>query len=144
MKTVIIMSGVSGSGKSTYVKHNFKGSTVCSADDFFMRNGKYSFDPNKLDEAHGFCLRKYARALALDEQRIVVDNTNLTAEEIAPYYAMARAYGYEVELVTLWVHAKTAERNVHGVPAKSLERMVSKLQDRKLPPFWKVKITEVE
>jgi NEDD4-binding protein 2 len=143
MKNVYIMSGVSGSGKSTYIKHNFKGVSVCSADDFFMRNGKYSFQADKLDEAHGFCLRKYAGALMRDEQRVVVDNTNLSAEEIAPYYAMARAYGYEVELITLYVDAKTAERNLHGVPKKSLERMVSKLQDRKLPVFWKIVETAV-
>ncbi len=70
---------------------------------------------------------------------VVVDNTNTTTEEIAPYYAVARAYGYDVELVTLLVDVETAAaRNAHGVPMRNIEAMHRRLDQRELPRFWKL------
>ena len=34
-KKIVIMRGIPGSGKSTYVRENFDGAWICSADDFF-------------------------------------------------------------------------------------------------------------
>ena len=91
-KQVIIMQGISGSGKSTKAheiaeKHSAIGCRVVSADDLFTINGTYNFDPTLLGEAHKQCMRSFLAALQNPEVGLViVDNTNTTLVEMAPYY----------------------------------------------------------
>lgn len=147
---VIILSGCSGSGKSTFADQLRKDigvslTTLCSADNYFMVNGEYRFDASKLTEAHGACLRSFVMAIGGDSsilrhETIIVDNTNTTVEEIAPYYALAQAYGYEVELHTFHVKPEVAAaRNTHGVPLVACEAMTRRIILRELPRFWKLK-----
>ncbi len=139
---VIIMSGIPGSGKSTYSKK--LGGVVCSADHWFEREGEYKFDPTKLGMAHGACLAKFTRALMAGEDVIVVDNTNTSSLELAPYVALAQAFGASCELVTIQCDPDVAfARNVHGVPLETIRRMAAALSARTLPPFWAVKVTNV-
>lgn len=79
---VIILCGVSGSGKSTIAKEIGSGYVV-SADDFFMASGEYKFDPTMLPAAHGQCLRDFVGCLQYGCDTIVVDNTNTTMMEVA-------------------------------------------------------------
>lgn len=135
---VVIMSGVPGSGKSTYARKLVQSAgmdkevpiplgVIVSADDYFLKDGKYIFDRNKLSDAHSWCLRRFVDAIAEGKPLgdigpkdwfkgvVVVDNTNTTGEEIAPYYQLARAFGCEVELVTVYRDIMAcAEKNVHG------------------------------
>lgn len=139
---VIIMRGVSGAGKSTWIRNNYPLATlrsVVSADHYFTdAHGIYRFDPNKLGEAHGACLRLYLEHIRKIDPLIVVDNTNTTVAEIAPYYALAEAYGYEVEIVTLTVEPALAyERNVHKVPLTTIDRQHYNLVNERLPPRWR-------
>lgn len=91
---VIMMSGVPGSGKSTLVARRWPGAVVFSADAYFMVDGEYRFDPSRIGEAHCGCLRSFTETLQVaDVEVLVVDNTNLSVSEIAPYAALAQAYG---------------------------------------------------
>jgi len=161
-KKIVIMSGVPGSGKSTYIKSLEGRLVVCSADHYFMdEKGNYNFDFTKLRLAHGECLRKfmaYRVNRCLTSPRppfgacwcwdyLVVDNTNTTALEIAPYYAVASAYEEEVdiELVTVLCDpVKAHTRNTHGVPLQGVLAMDQRIRSRELPPFWNIKQTVVE
>jgi predicted kinase len=137
---VIILRGVSGAGKDTWIKKTLKDPIVCSADDFFMRSGEYRFDPSKLGEAHGYCLHKFIIACQDPRSRarpIVINNTNTSLVEIAPYYAVAKAFGLDVEIVTFLIDADlAAHRNVHGVPLHAIEAMAKRIEDTQFPPFW--------
>ena len=144
-KQVKILSGVSGSGKSTYA-HSLvtnDGGSIVSADYFFMQNGKYNFNVNSLSAAHGACFRGFIDAMRDNLDLIVVDNT--TTEEIAPYVLGAQAFGYECEIITVSIRdeidgiQKCAERNSHGVPFKSIAAQQSRLAARKLLPWWNAK-----
>ena len=166
MRKCIIMSGPSGSGKSTWINKQpwapnafvkppwTSPAFVCSADYFFGMGADYKFDATKLSEAHGWCLRGFIDACQgfagdcfagdRDNDIIVVDNTNTTIEEIAPYYSIAKAYGYEVELITIDVPPHIAAgRNLHGVPLPSVRAMFDRINARKIPRFWDIKCTTV-
>jgi predicted kinase len=148
---VLILSGIPGSGKSTYVKSALVGqkAVICSADTYFTRNsddGTYKFDPSKLGLAHGECLKNYAECIRDGSKLdlIVVDNTNTSELEIAPYVALAAAYGVEVDLVTLLCDPSVAHaRNVHGVPLAGCQAMDRRIRDRQLPPFWNITQTTI-
>jgi predicted kinase len=149
-----ILSGVSGAGKSTWIQNQSwaKNADIHSADDFFVQeDGSYRFDPRLYPEAFNACLLNFLRGvrngwhakekgMPLDDMPVqVVDNTNTTAEEVAPYYACAKAHGYEVTLINLLVESKlAAERNQHDVPLETIQDMQHKLRNRKLPKFWKL------
>ena len=143
---VVILSGVPGAGKSTWIKENQAGiSQVFSADDYFMVDGEYKYNFQNIQEAHSDCIRRFINALQNAEignveAVMVVDNTNTTSEEIAPYYAIAKAYNAEVALVTFMGgdSAEMASRNVHGVPEATIEKMQFRLKNRVLPGHWQM------
>jgi predicted kinase len=130
MKTVTILRGISGAGKSTYTRENFPNATVCSADNFFMQNGVYNWDASKLGRAHDWCLNTFNEALRRNDSSIVVDNTNTKLREFKRYRDEALMYGYEVNVVRLVVDpAIAAARNLHGVPADKVQAMQDRFQD---------------
>jgi predicted kinase len=142
---VIILRGPSGAGKSTYARKNHPTATVVSADDFFMVRGNYEFDPKRLGEAHGSCLIRFVEAVT-DESKaqIVVDNTNTTVAEVAPYAALALAYGHTLKIVTFvgdWRIA--ARRNVHGVSEATVESQANRTGEAMFPPWWPHETVEI-
>lgn len=145
---VVILRGVPGAGKSTFIKNQNDADRkwICSADHFFeTADGKYAFDAAKLGSAHQFCLRKFIDTVKYPAHQTVVyvDNTNLTVAEIAPYYQIAEAYGHDVEIVTFDIDAAVAAgRNVHSVPTRSIERMHQRLKqaEREFPGRWNHRI----
>lgn len=148
---VVILRGIPGSGKSTLAKKLVADALkadscfakICSADNFFVdADGVYRFDARKLGEAHGACLRKFTNHLewcCLDDKKdlIVVDNTNTTAMEMAPYAALALAFGAELEVITVNCDPSiAAARNTHGVPADKVRAMFDRLNGATLPKQW--------
>lgn len=131
---VIIMRGIPGSGKSTHAKTHYPTATICSADNYFMDNGVYRFNPTKLGEAHAMCMKQYLDALNARAEWVVVDNTNIRVSEITPYTLVARAMGYDVEIVRYDCPAEIgAARNAHGVPLVACIRMQNAMEA--LPGF---------
>lgn len=143
MKSVYILVGSSGSGKSTYCRNN--NLNVVSADNYFYKTGEYKFDRSMLSEAHAECLRTFISKCQVSELDIAVDNTNTSLAEVTPYYSIARAYGYEVTFVFMKCPEEVcAERNIHGVPAKSIKDMHYRLSRLNLPAYWKFSKIEVD
>lgn len=152
MRKVIIMSGISGSGKSSHIQKLFdevgEGKTfaVVSADHFFTKDGVYNFDPSKLSEAHGECFYDFITHMRHLCNLVVVDNTNTTEVEIAPYILGAQAFGYVAEILTLVrpagmdpndYYRACHARNSHGVSEVGVKQQYSRLLNRALPPWWK-------
>ena len=141
MQEVIILSGISGSGKSTFAKEHAR-SVIVSADHYFIRNGIYKFDPSKLGEAHGTCFKNYIRLLQTGEltsnpRKIIVDNTCTTESEIAPYMIGAQAFGADARIITLHCDPDiAAARNGGRAPIHAVYRQFENLKARKLPPWW--------
>jgi predicted kinase len=143
---VILMAGIPGSGKTHYTNNKLGAHESVSADAGFVgSDGVYRFDPARLGAAHGDCLRAFVSALMKGAETVVVDNTNTTAIEMAPYVALAAAYGYVVEIVRFACDpAVAAARNVHGVPERACRAMAERLErtfQDGLPPFWNVTVS---
>lgn len=144
-RAVVVLRGVSGAGKSTLAKWLLEGvgskvaACIRSADNYFTDSaGVYQFDASKLASAHGVCLRGFLTDLR-DNMRVIVDNTNTTATEAAPYMAAAMAYEVPVVLVTVPTPVDVAApRNVHSVPRSTIENQAARLEqdNERLPFFW--------
>ena len=135
--TVFIMRGIPGSGKSTLTKDiknvslqkNYQ-CRVLSADDFFtFSNGEYDFNPVFLKDAHEDCLRDFCNRITAGYFVIVVDNTNIDPQDFDHYVKIATAFGYKVNIVSLFVTPETGDRNIHKVPPETINRMYLKLND---------------
>lgn len=128
-----IMRGLPGSGKSSLAKSLDPMACICSADDSFMMNGAYKFEPGFLGAAHRNCQAKFKALIDVKWPVIVVDNTNTTAQEMRPYVELAYVCGYEVILVEprtswAWDVDGLVARNQHGVPRAAIERMLARYQ----------------
>lgn len=149
--SVIILRGITGSGKSTYWRTYWPSARAVSADFFFERDGKYLFDPARLAKVHQHCWASFMKLLQEGAPLIVVDNTNLTAAEIAPYMMSAQAAHllnpqsprYEVHVVTLSCPTELAVlRGTHGVAHWRVGAMQQQLWSNPLPPWYpETKIT---
>lgn len=139
---VVIMRGLPGSGKGYWIDGNIPDTEVVSADHYFIDpdTGEYVFDPSQLPDAHAQCLRDFISLVVVRrEPVIVVDNTNTSLVEMAPYIATAMAYDYDVRIVHVECEdlELCAERNVHGVPLDAIINMDRRWESvHKFPPFW--------
>jgi len=144
VEKIIVLRGISGSGKSTYAKrlmeeraNEGKESWMVSADNYFMRDGEYRFDPSKLKEAHGACLKDYLRVVQHGGKvdLLIVDNTNTQLWEMAPYVAIAEAYKIPYEVIDVVCPVGVAlERNVHDVPEHTLRMQEQRFEEPL--PWW--------
>ena len=143
---LVLLCGISGSGKTTYGAEHFPGAVIVSADDGMKENGVYKFRGSLLQEAHGACFRRVIESLQAQLPLVVVDNTNITIDAAAPYVTAGEAYGYKVRLICLKVDPKIAgPRNVHRVPQVKVNEMAQTFNAflRNLPRRWKTRVEMV-
>ncbi len=116
MPEIVLIRGVPGSGKTTKAKTEYSNHILCEADQFFTHpgTGDYKFDPEKLYEAHEFCMEK-ARACLEAGHNVVVANTFTRVWEMQLYFDM----GYPIRVV----EATGNYGSVHGVPPETVARM---------------------
>lgn len=146
---MFIMQGLPGSGKSQYAKFAAWGSPdkdalIVSADDF---PGLYLPDttgkltvivPHLVGKAHSHCFRLAVKGVQAGRGRVIVDNTNTTVAEVAPYVMLAAAYDYSVTVVRVSCDpAQSLARNTHGVPAKAINTLSEHLRQYVAPSHWR-------
>ena len=143
-KQLFILRGISGAGKSTLVgklgqkiNKNKKHFTVCSADFFFMKNGKYNFDVSKLGLAHKFSQTEAENSMKDNIHVVFIDNTNLKYWEMKPYIKMAKKYGYTVNVIQLHTDIETILKRQFSCKNLSKDKvlqMKEKFDKAQLPP----------
>lgn len=141
---LVVLRGLPGCGKSTYIREHFPGATpaplapegwspvIISGDHFFTHRptGEYRFDHTKFGEAHAMAICYAVRAMRAKVPVIIADNTNVRRWEWSVLATVAESFGYEVEEVDLFDGGKTddelATRNLHAVPLEVIQGMRSK------------------
>lgn len=100
---------------------------VCTADDYFEKDGEYKFDVTQLGDAHNGCQRKFDDALNNQNvKNIVVANTNIKPKDFEYYEKKAQEAGVRVVYVVL--EKRHENVNIHNVPQNVLDRQHSELQ----------------
>lgn len=138
----VVLRGLPGSGKSTLARalaahHGF---LHLEADQHFVANGVYRFDPARVADAHAVVVRDTLAALQ-SGRRVVVANTHVRLWEMAAVVGAARLAARTV----CCVECQGAWPNVHGLGAPVIESMRSRWEQ--LPSvfdavsfqFWTVK-----
>ena len=126
MKTLYIVRGVPGSGKSTFAQS--LDCPVFEADQYFIDSeaGEYKFDGSKIKLAHNWCKLRVEHSMEDDSQKIAVSNTFTQEWEMDAYYELAKQYGYRV--FSLIVENRHGGVNEHGVPEDKLEIMKNRFE----------------
>jgi tRNA uridine 5-carbamoylmethylation protein Kti12 len=139
MKKLIILRGLSGSGKSTKARELLREAvdeglevTICSADNYFIGpDDIYRFDPFNIGKAHLKCKEEVGASMEFEDDLIILDNTNTQKWEYEPYLNLASIYDYEVEIQMIGNLTDTEmywKRNTHNVPRNVIERMAQRFE----------------
>jgi len=123
--SLILIRGLPGAGKTTRAVELNRPVTV-AADDYFMVDGEYRFNPKRLPHAHAWCQDQAIQGLRAGLP-MVVHNTFTQRWEMEPYLAAADVVGASVEVLSIFDGGCSNEqlfhRNTHGMPIKAIEAM---------------------
>ena len=119
-KTIYLIRGLPGAGKSTLAKSLGVGAFIYEADQYFYKDGEYKFDASKLGLAHKQCLDNTIKCMELGFS-CAVSNTFTTEKELKPYIQAAEEYGFIV--TSLIVENRHGSKSIHGVPENTLDKM---------------------
>ena len=123
-----LIRGVPGSGKSTLARI-IQGSSInimahYEADQYFMENGQYNFNPAYLRQAHLQCFRNTKAALE-SGRSVVVANTFTTKKEMREYFELAKEFSVRPLVIT----CNSGLKSVHNVPEEAMERMIARFDN---------------
>lgn len=121
-KSITLLRGLPGSGKSTFARNiAWPSWPIVSADDFFMKNGKYIFDAKKLHIAHKYSQETVETFMIQGCNKIFVANTFTTEKEMNPYFELAKKYDYEI--FSIIVENRHGNNSIHNVPDTTITSM---------------------
>jgi len=130
MNTLYIVRGVSGAGKTTFVKNLVYGllcAQMFAADDYFTDSeGNYNFDASKLKLAHDECHANVRKAMNKKVPHVFVHNTFTQEWEMEKYFKSAEEFGYRV--VSLIVENRHGNENSHNVPKETIQKMKDRFE----------------
>lgn len=126
MNKLTILRGIPGSGKSTLARKLLsegRAEAHFEADMYFVRDGVYHWDSNKLGQAHSWCMESTFNALR-NGKNVIVSNTFTRRREYQPYVDFCVANDIDYEIIV----CNGEYQNVHGVPTEVVQKMRERFQ----------------
>ena len=120
-QALYLIRGVSGSGKTTFAHRICE--NVISADDFFMKDGVYCFNPRHLSIAHEWC-REQTKIMLNEGKTVAVANTFTQEWEMEEYFRIADSFG--VDVFSIIVENRHGNRSVQNVPSEVIDRQAAR------------------
>lgn len=125
MKKLILVRGLPGSGKTTWVQE-VGPFDYFETDMYWLRpDGEYDFNPRLIRKAHAWCQEQVEFCLMEDFEQVLVSNTFTQLWEMQPYLDMAEKYGYEVEVRKMMGN----HGSIHNVPQDTIDKMKARWED---------------
>lgn len=138
---LIVLRGISGSGKSTKAKSMVGNGVIHSTDDVIEAGGDYneffakmiaSGDFSDLSRAHSTNKKNAIRSIESGVSPVIIDNTNIKQNEPKEIVVAALKLGLadnNIKFVDIGaaglVAEELAKRNSHGVPLEKIEQMIA-------------------
>lgn len=127
---LILIRGLPGSGKTTLAHKIINDSSIYNlnfvhieADMYFVNDGVYTFDREKIHQAHAWC-RETARILLENGQNVIVSNTFTTLKEIKPYLDLVKD---KEDLRIIHCDGKNYG-SIHNVPDETIQKMKDRFE----------------
>ena len=134
-RVLILMRGVSGTGKSTRAREiaGKDQSKIFATDDFWGED--YNFDPAKKKEAHEWNQKRTIEAMKRGETPIIIDNMHVESWNAKSYVEAANKYGYKLRIEEptsdIWKTLKPMLQEKHKYP-EELQKIAKELAARNL------------
>ena len=98
MKNFYILVGNIGSGKSTYIKKNYKGGVIVSKDGlrYSIGGGQYIFNRFYEPIIHATSCYMADKFCSIEIPEIILDETNVIKKGREQFIKIAKKYGYKV------------------------------------------------
>ena len=153
-RTLILVRGVPGCGKSTfkdYIKYDvhveadkyfetyFEDKTYKETWDYFKEEG--TLYNKHLYLAHKQCYELVEKSMQ-EDKTIVVTNTNIKQTDINKYYKIAKEYDYKV--ISLILENRHNGQDIHNVPKDVKQNMINNLSFQFHPYMNPTSIKEFE
>lgn len=134
MKTLILLRGLPGAGKSTFANFLWESGVIFEADKYFHDDkGNYNWNGDLLEQAHQWCQKSVEDAMIENHNsngeyfsEVVVSNTSTTTKDLQPYIDLADKYGYNV--VSLIVENRHGNKSEHNVPEEAMRKMRNRFE----------------
>ena len=121
MKTLFLIRGLPGSGKSSLIE-SLRITHNVSADMYHINSeGIYDWKPQNVKASHEWCKNQVRNFMLKEYTNIAVDNTFTIFRELGPYFELAEEFGYRVS--TLIVENRHGNKSIHNVPEETIEKM---------------------
>jgi len=120
---LLLVRGLPGSGKSTLAKNLIGWYWHLETDQFWMKDGVYTFERERLKEAHQWCLDEAERLLKRGFSP-VVSNTFTTLRELRPYFELAKKF----DVVPTVILCQNAFGSIHDVPQDVYDAMSERFE----------------
>ena len=124
MKTLYLIRGVPGSGKSNLAKKLVDSGCVIDVfevDQYFTKaDGTYVFNPALLGEVHEACKARTEFVLGKGYS-VAVSNTSTTEKEVQAYKDIAERCN--AQFVSIIVENRHEGKNQHSVPDEKIQQM---------------------